>query len=192
VYTDESNYWWFELIILLNKTMMCGGLVVLNPGSPTQVVCGIIIMQFHLLLVLKLAPYVHNSEDWSCFASSLGLTLTYVSALIKMLQDEVRKSSSKNANKLYYADMAMNTIPVACVSVVVLIMIFVDCGLWNLLRGKKDLKEVQKKNQSTGSLTQVQPMQPVDEKNNLQIKNKSQRTALEEEEHSRSLKNWES
>ena len=104
---------------------MCGGLVVLNPGSPTQIVCAILIMQFHLLLVLKTAPYVHDSEDWTAFASSLGLTLTYVGALIKMLQDEVRKSSDKNANKLNYADTAMNILPIACVSIVVLIMIFV-------------------------------------------------------------------
>jgi hypothetical protein len=149
----EPNYWWFELAILLNKTMMCGGLVVLNPGSPTQVVCAILIMQFHLLLVLKTAPYVNDSEDWTAFGSSLGLTLTYVGALIKMLQDEVRKSSDKNANKLNYADTAMNILPIACVSIVVLIMIFVDCGLWNYMRWKK-------KNQDNGngSLTQVKPI----------------------------------
>ena len=200
--TDEPNYWWFELAILLNKTMMCGGLVVLDPGSPTQVVCGMMIMLFHLLLVLKLAPYIHYSEDWSSFASSLGLTLTYVGALIKMLQVEILKrgGSVEYANKLNYADIAMDTIPVACVSVVVLIMIFVDCGLWNCLRGKKNSKGVQKNDRSSGSLTQVQPIQPVDgqmdaaekgKKNNLQINNKTkrQRTVLEtEEDHA--LKNW--
>merc|ERR1711865_1108760 len=162
------------------------------------------IMLFHLLLVLKLALYIHDSEDWSSFASSLGLTLTYVGALIKMLQVQVRKTSIKAANKLYYADIAMDTIPVACVSIVVLIMIFVDCGLWNYLRGKKGSKGGQKNDRSNGSLTQVQPIQPIqpvdgqmdaaekgNKKNNLQINNKTkrQRTVLETEEDD-ALKNW--
>ena len=144
--------------------MMCGGLVVLNPGSPTQVICGIMIMLFHMLLVLKLAPYIHDSEDWSSFASSLGLTLTYVGALIKMLQTEILKrgGSKVAANKLYYADIAMDTLPVACVSIVVLIMIFVDCGLWNYMKcKKKNQDDVKKGSKGNGSLTQVQPIKGV-------------------------------
>ena len=139
--------------------MMCGGLVVLNPGSPTQVVCAILIMQSHLLLVLKIAPYVRDSEDWSSFASSLGLTLTYVGALIKMLQVEVRKSSEEHANELNYADTAMDVLPIACVSIVISIMVFADCGLWKLFFVKTDKKNRDKKNRDK---TQVQPTQPVD------------------------------
>ena len=138
--------------------MMCGGLVVLNPGSPTQVVCAILIMQFHLLLVLKTAPYVSDSEDWSAFASALGLTLTYVGALIKMLQEQRRKEY--DVSELHYADTAMNVLPIACVAIVVVIMIFVDCGLWNCMSGKKrkrsGVKNGGKKKES--SITQVQPV----------------------------------
>ena len=138
--------------------MMCGGLVVLNPGSPTQVVCAILIMLFHLLLVLKTAPYMHASEDWSAFASALGLTLTYVGALVKMLK--VRQRSEYDLNELNYADTAMNVLPIACVAIVVVIMIFVDCGLWNYMRGKErnrsGVKNGGKKKES--SITQVQPV----------------------------------
>jgi hypothetical protein len=156
-FTDEPNYWWFELTILLNKTMMCGGLVVLNPGSPTQIVCAILIMLFHLLLVLKTAPYERDSEDWTAFLSSLGLTLTYVGALIKMLQEQRREEY--DSNELEYANTALNILPIACVSIVVLIMVFVDCGLWNCIRGKKGLKDGKGKGKgNNGSLTQVQPV----------------------------------
>ena len=155
---DEPNYWWFELAILLNKTMMCGGLVVLNPGSPTQIVCAILIMQFHLLLVLKTAPYVRDSEDWTAFLSSLGLTLTYVGALIKMLQEQRREEY--DSNELDYANTALNILPIACVSIVVLIMIFVDCGLWNCIRGRKGLKDGKR-----GGETKVLPQQKIIENN---------------------------
>ena len=143
---------------------MCGGLVVLNPGSPTQVVCAIMIMLFHLLLVLKTAPYVSDSEDWSAFASSLGLTLTYVGTLIKMLK--VRQRSEYDSDELNYADTAMDVLPIACVAIVVVIMIFVDCGLWKYMRGKKSSKRVLKKDESTGSLTQVRP---IGDENKLRI-----------------------
>lgn len=133
---------------------MCGGLVVLNPGSPTQVVFAILIMLFHLLLVLKTAPYVSDSEDWTAFASSLGLTLTYVGALLKMLKD--RQRDEYDANELNYADTAMNCLPIACVAIVVLIMIFVDCGILKYVRGKK--KKQNDGNESNGSLTQVLPI----------------------------------
>merc|ERR1711865_340036 len=153
----EPEYWWFELAILLNKTMMCGGLVVLNPGSPTQVVCAILIMLFHLLLVLKTAPYVSDSEDWTAFASSLGLTLTYVGALLKMLKD--RQRDEYDVNELNYADTAMNCLPIACVAIVVLIMIFVDCSVWKYMRGKKRKQNNGTNgNESNGSLTQVLPI----------------------------------
>ena len=123
-------------MILLNKTMMCGGLVVLSPGSPSQVVCAILIMQFHMLLVLKTAPYIKDSEDWSSFLSSLGLTLTYTGALVQMLRAQ-RRRDEFDPEELSYASVAMDALPVICVSTVVGIMIFVDCGLWNFLRRKR-------------------------------------------------------
>ena len=72
-------------MVLLNKTMMCGGLVVLAPGSPMQVLAAILIMLLHLLFVLKLAPYVKQSEDWSAFLSTLGLCLLSLGAYSMML-----------------------------------------------------------------------------------------------------------
>ena len=178
---DEPKYWWFELAILLNKTMMCGGLVVLNPGSPTQIVCAILIMLFHLLLVLKTAPYERDSEDWTAFLSSLGLTLTYVGALIKMLQEQRREEY--DSNELDYANAALNIFPIAFVSIVVLIMIFVDCGLWNCIRGKKGLKDVKRKGKgNNGSLTQVQPVN-VEE-------NQRQQSELEKVEDNNNVKHW--
>ena len=124
------------MAVLLNKTLMCGGLVVMSPGTPSQVVCAILIMLFQLLLVLKTAPYEKDSEDFSSIAASLGLTLMYVSALINMLQVEVGYRSPKDAQKLDYANEAMTVLPILCISTVVLIVIFVDCGLWNCLRCK--------------------------------------------------------
>ena len=170
-------------MILLNKTMMCGGLVILSPGSPNQVVCAILIMMFHMLLVLKTAPYINDSEDWSSFSSSLGLTLTYVGALVQMLQ--ARQREEFDPKDLSYAGIAMDSLPIMCVSIVVLIMIFVDCGLWNFIRGKSKSDG----GKTSTSSTQVLPVEESEVAVNLPGKKKVM-VKQSDVNDAESFKNW--
>jgi hypothetical protein len=148
-FLDEPKYWWFELMILLNKTLMCGGLVVLAPGSPLQVLFAILIMLFHLLIVMKLAPYVKDSEDWSSFFSTLGLCLLSLGAYSMMLDMEPQQRA--------IIDLVATVLPLVCISMVLCILIFVDGGVWKKIRGKKQRSEKVKQ-----SRTQVQPVTAVD------------------------------
>jgi hypothetical protein len=138
----EPEYWWFELMILFNKTMMCGGLVVLAPGSPLQVLFAILIMQFHLLFLLKLAPYVKDSEDWSSFFATLGLCLMSLGAYSMMIKLE------KNETKTI--GLVTTVLPIMCIVVVVFIMVMYDFGLKERCCGGGRKKET--------SVTQVQPV----------------------------------
>ena len=164
---------------------MCGGLVVLSPGSPSQVVCAILLMLFHMLLVLKTAPYTNNSEDWSSFSSSLGLTLTYVGALVQMLQ--TRQREEFDPEELSYAGMAMDALPVMCVSVVVVIMVFVDCGLWNFLRRKRGKSNIRGGNSGTSS-TQVLPVK----ESEMAVDGPGNKVVMKQSDvdDAESLKNW--
>ena len=132
-------------MILLNKTMMCGGLVVLAPGSPLQVLAAILIMMLHLLFVLKLAPYVKDSEDWSAFLSTLGLCLLSLGAYSMMLQLE--------ENEMVFVDIITTVLPLLCILFVFGIMLFQDCGLWKYMMSKK-VRQVRK----TNNRSQVQPV----------------------------------
>ena len=165
-FLDEPKYWWFELMILLNKTLMCGGLVVLAPGSPLQVLCAILIMNSHLLFVMKLEPYVKDSEDWAAFFSTLGLCLLSLGALAMMLEMEPQQRM--------IVDLLTTVLPLACISVVLCIMIFIDAGLWKKIQGKKKRSEKVK-----ASATQVQPV-TVDEPNQPENENTTDSA----------LKNW--
>ena len=104
---------------------MCGGLVVLAPGSALQIFAAILIMQFHLLVVLKLAPFVSDSEDWSAFLSTLGLCLISLGAYSLMLD-------LKGAELQLISTITI-VLPILCIVSVLCIMTFVDCGLWNHL-----------------------------------------------------------
>ena len=144
----EPEYWWFELMVLLNKTIMCGGLVVLSPGSPSQVFCGVLFMMFHLLLVLKLSPFLHDSEDTSSIAASLGLTLIYIGALMQMLETTYEDMENKGIDKydkenLSYVGAVLDVLPVFCVCTVIGIIVVMDCGVYDRFKKKKKKKEEQ-------------------------------------------------
>ena len=115
-----------------------------------------------MLLVLKTAPYINDSEDWSSFLSSLGLTLIYTGALIQMLQSRQREEF--DPEELNYAGIAMDALPIICVSMIVAIVIFVDCGLWNFLRRKRGKSGGEKTRMSS---TQVLPVTVINKEDEL-------------------------
>jgi hypothetical protein len=146
----EPDYWWFELMILFNKTVMCGGLVILSPGSPIQVLCAILFMLIHLLFLLKLAPYVKDSEDWSSFLSTLGLCLMSLGAYSMKL--------TLAKDELQMIEVITTVLPCLCIAVVVGITVLFDFGLKQKMCGSK--KSATEKD-SQASLTQVQPIQSI-------------------------------
>ena len=101
-----------------------------------------------MLFVMKLAPYVKDSEDWSAFFSTLGLCLLSLGAYSMMLEMEPEQRT--------IIDLVTTLLPLVCISVVLCtscIMIFVDGGVWKKMRGKKQRGEKVK-----ASTTQVQPV----------------------------------
>ena len=54
LYVDyEPQYYYWEVVEMLKKMMLTGGLVLLAPGSSAQIVLAILITLFYLTLVLK-------------------------------------------------------------------------------------------------------------------------------------------
>merc|ERR1711865_613125 len=155
MYTQyEPSYWWFEIFLLMNKTMMCGGLVMAAPGTPLQVLIATLIMLSHLLVVLKLAPYESDGEDISSFLSSLTLTLTTIGGIVLIMDGKIEGSKqSFNSEALAYI---LITISVLCIASQIGITIFVDCGVWERLCGKKQQKD-QKVDKNNN--TKVQPIE---------------------------------
>ena len=163
----EPKYWWFEIFLLLNKTMMCGGLVMFKPGTSMQVLAATLIMLCHLLVVLKIAPYASNGEDYSSFLSSLTLTLTTFGAFALMTDNPNPTKKTFDSDVLAYV---MVGISASCIVSQIGITIFIDCGLWDRMRdnavkrdGGVDGKVRSKKNKGStpsagGSKTQVMPV----------------------------------
>ena len=103
-----------------------------NEYISVQVLSAILIMQFHMLLVLKTAPFVKDSEDWSSFIATLGLTLMSLGALFTMMLQGENEG-------LEHVDVVLAVIPLLCISTSVGITVFAECGLWNRICGKKTM-----------------------------------------------------
>ena len=61
---------------MVHKMLMTGALVVIAPGTSAQPLVAMLFQLFFLLLVLKLAPYASDSDDYSSFIAALTLALT--------------------------------------------------------------------------------------------------------------------
>ena len=103
--------------------VMTGMIVIIEPGSPVQMVVAILIMESYLLIVLKTSPFISDADDVSVFVSSLALVLTTLGGLVLFLDPEEVFFHRK---AIGVGIIAMN------VSVLVLqcsVLIFIKCGL---------------------------------------------------------------
>ena len=111
---------------------MCGGLVMLAPGSSYQILFAVLIMLFHLLIVLKLAPYERESEDWSCIMCTMTLMLTSLGACVMKLR-------SNSSNIQLIGDILM-FLTLLNVVICITITIMFDCNVYDCLRNKNKNK----------------------------------------------------
>ena len=165
MYTQyEPKYWWFEIFLLINKTMMCGGLVMFKPGTSIQVLVATLIMLVHLLVVKDLKPYESNGEDMSSFLSSFTLTLTTLGGFA-LMTDNPKSGETKTFDSEALAYVLVS-ISVLCIVSQILITLFIDCGLWDKLRGGTQGDDASINSSSgkkagsskTSNMTQVQPV----------------------------------
>ena len=160
----EPRYWFFEIFLLLNKTLMCGGLVMAAPGTPLQVMAAVLIMLMHLLFVLKMSPYVAGTEDLTSFVSSLTLLLTTIGGFALKTNDP-----DNPAMQADIITMFLLTLAGASMIFNVGTMVFLDCGMLERIRGWKKIggnvavgqKEiVAGKSRKSPSKTKVNPESP--------------------------------
>ena len=65
---------------------MTGAMVIVESGTPQQPFIAMLIQAMFLLLVLKVAPYNDDLDDWSSFVCSLALTFTTFAGFLLMIE----------------------------------------------------------------------------------------------------------
>ena len=132
----EEKYWWFEMVVIIQKMVMTGALCVIAPGSSIQLLCAVFVTLSYMLLVLKTAPYGEDSEDYSSFIACLTLTWTTVGGLL-LIMDE--SSMYQPTYESHLLGMLLISMSICCIAAEIGIVILFNCGVYeNKCRRQKD------------------------------------------------------
>ena len=153
-HTDEPKFWYFEIIIIMHKCIMTGAMVVVENGSPTQPLVAMFIELMFLLVVLKLAPYNDDLDDWSSFVCSFALTLTTLGGFLLMIPRQLTGDPVISVELLTTLLMAINGLCFVYEMLVIGYVAYQDRVTAALL--KKTRKKVN--NNNNNSPTKVLPM----------------------------------
>ena len=138
----------------MHKCIMTGAMVVVENGSPTQPLVAMFIELMFLLVVLKLAPYNDDLDDWSSFVCSFALTLTTLGGFLLMIPRQLTGDPVISVELLTTLLMAINGLCFVYEMLVIGYVAYQDRVTAALL--KKTRKKVN--NNNNNSPTKVLPM----------------------------------
>ena len=127
----EEKYWWFEMVVIIQKMFMTGAMCVIAPGSSLQLLIALLVTLMYMLLVLKTAPYEEDSEDYSSFMACLTLTITTIGGFA-LIMDDLNTPTYESE----IVGIVLISITVCCIFVHIGIVVLLDCGVYNKICGK--------------------------------------------------------
>jgi len=111
----EPRFWWFEAVIMIEKALLTGGLVLVAPGSSAQVLVGLIIALGFLIVLMQTKPYQEAEED---IMQTIATVSTCATLLIGFTLKVDRGMSGEQAGE--YDDKIID---------IILILLFVGVGI---------------------------------------------------------------
>ena len=137
----------------MHKCIMTGAMVVVENGSPTQPLVAMFLQLMFMLLVLKMAPYNDDLDDWSSFVCSFALTLTTLGGFLLMISKQRSEDPVLSVELLTTLLMVINGLCFAYEMLVIGYVAYQDRVTAALL------KKTQKKlNNNSNSSMKVLPM----------------------------------
>ena len=133
----EPEYWYFELVVMIQKMLMTGALCIVSPGTSLQILTATLVMLFYMLLLLKTAPYEEDSEDWSSFVGTLCITLTTIGGFALITDND--QDPTYGGKSLTYMLVALN---ISALSLEIIIILLMDCGYYDkCMLGRKTRRD---------------------------------------------------
>ena len=129
-YDDE--FWWFEVVVIIEKMILTGALAVVGDGTPVQTLLALLTAFVYMMVVLKTAPFKHDTDDLLSYVTSLQLCLTFLAALV--LQMDV---GSKNQFDSKIIGIVLIILNVVCLVLMVISLVFALAPLVKSLCCKK-------------------------------------------------------
>ena len=87
----EKEYWWFEIVYIIQKMLLVGALGVIAIGSPLQLLLAVLVCAIFLLVLVRTAPFESDHLDILNIFTSISLSLTLFAAFAKAMDEMGRK-----------------------------------------------------------------------------------------------------
>ena len=134
---------------------MTGAMVVVENGTPTQPLVAMLIQLMFLLVVLKMAPYNDDLDDWSSFVCSFALTLTTLGGFLLMISKQGSEDPVISVELLTTLLIGINGL---CFAYEMLVIGYVACQDRLTAARLKKTRKNEKSNSNSNSPTKVQPV----------------------------------
>ena len=134
---------------------MTGAMVVVENGTPMQPLVAMFIQLMFLLVVLKMAPYNDDLDDWSSFVCSFALTLTTLGGFLLMVWEQGSEDTVISVELLTTLLIGINGLCFAYEMLVIGYVAYQDRVTAALL---KKTRKNENSNSNNNSPTKVQPV----------------------------------
>ncbi len=125
-------------------------MTVIAVGSSLQIVIALLIVLIYLLLVLKLAPFQDETDDWLSFLTSFQMLITLLGGLIMTMDASEAQSQTYDPENMGTLLVFVNTIGFFAFAISLLL-------LHPTVRGRVDAIFEPKEETLTANLTKVKP-----------------------------------
>ena len=121
------KYYYWDVIDMMRKMIMTGGLILVATGSSAQLLLAEIITLSYMLFVLKLMPYHSHHDDLLSFVTSLQIMLTLMLAFAlktDTLDSENGSTSGSSSSKSTYDSRVMGLLMTGLTVSAIICMLF--------------------------------------------------------------------
>eukprot|EP00944_MAST-04C_sp_MAST-4C-sp1_P001464 g1464.t1 len=162
----QEEYWYWEIIEMLRKVFLCGGLLTIAAGTSFQIVVALLVQFFYILLIERVMPYKHFHDDVVQLIGSIQLFLTLIAGLMLNL---LKDNTTQNINSVEEENLGILLIVLNSI-----IFIASACSLYLATpQGKKRLYK---------SMTKVTPNQKIETPRKNMPRGRSLATRLVEDD----------
>jgi hypothetical protein len=112
----EAQFFFWEIVEFGRKLLLSSLIIFISPGQPLQIVAGILVMLFFLVLMNNYKPYENDSDDFAQGLAFFSLTLTLLIGLTFRIQDEMPQTPNTQNERLMLAWMIIfiNSVLIVC------------------------------------------------------------------------------
>jgi hypothetical protein len=120
--TYEPEFWMWESIEMIKKAFLTGGVLLISPGSSTQILSAIFVLLFYLMLVIRLEPYDDLVDDRLQVLATFATMLNMIIGLLLRLESQHGYKSNREA--IYSIILTMNICVVVFIFSQILLPVF--------------------------------------------------------------------